>query len=170
MVINLTLNIEKTRIIALYSSKKLRRISKIIVDKLSSQGNIILQSYSDDEERIVFKKIDLADELFIIDNTLNNKEYSKVVEYAKTHGKKIRLLSQTPLNNLINKYRKIGKHLRNMRKNIITYRIGLEDAVENGDVENIKYYSEQLRRSIIEYNSLRNKYHEVKGEIVETRL
>ena len=62
MVINLTLNIEKTRIIALYSSKRLRRISKIIVDKLSSQGNIILQSYLDDEERIVFKKIDLADE------------------------------------------------------------------------------------------------------------
>ena len=31
----------------------------------------------------------------------------KVVEYAKTHGKNIRLLSQTPLNNLINVYRKI---------------------------------------------------------------
>ncbi len=170
MVINLTLNIEKTRIITLYFSKKLRRISKIIVDKLSSQGNIILQSYSDDEERIVFKKIDLADEIFIIDNALNDKEYNKVVEYARMHEKNIRLLSQTPLNNLINEYRKIRKHLRNMRKNIITYRIGLEDAVENGDVENIKYYSEQLRRSIIEYNDLRNKYHEVKGEIVETRL
>ncbi len=170
MVINLTLNIEKTRIIALYFSKKLRRISKIIVDKLSSQGNIILQSYSDDEERIVFKKVDLADELFIIDNALNDKEYSKVVEYAKTHRKNIRFLSQTPLNNLINEYRKIRKHLRNMRKNIITYRIGLEDAVENGDVENIKYYSEQLRESIIEYNDLRRRYYEVKGEIDGTRL
>ncbi len=112
------------------------------------------------------KKIDLADELFIIDNALNDKEYSKVVEYAKTHGKNIRFLSQTPLNNLINEYKKIRKHLRNMRKNIITYRIGLEDAVENGDVENIKYYSKQLRESIIEYNNLRNKYYEVKGGIV----
>ena len=169
-MINLTLNIEKTRIIVLYSSKKLRRISKIIVDKLSSQGNIILQSYPDDEERIVFRKIDLADELFIIDNTLNDKEYSKVVEYAKTHRKRIRFLSQTPLNNLINEYRKIRKHLRNMRKNIITYRIELEEAIENGDVENIKYYSEQLRKSIVEYNDLRNKHHKVKGEIIETRL
>ena len=140
------------------------------MDKLSSQGNIILQSYSDDEERIVFKKVDLADELFIIDNTLNNKEYNKVVEYARTHGKRIRFLSQTPLNNLINEYRKIRKHLRNMRKNIITYRIELEDAVENGDVENIKHYSEQLRRSIMEYNDLRRRYYEVKGEIDGTRL
>ncbi len=166
----MTLNIERIKIIALYSSKRLRRISKIIVDKLSSQGNIILQSYSDDEERIVFKKIDLADEIFIIDNTLNDKEYSKVVEYARMHKKNIRFLSQTPLNNLINEYRKIKKHLRNTRRNIITYRIGLEDAVENGDVENIKYYSEQLRRSIIEYNNLRRRYHEVRGEIDGARL
>ncbi len=46
----------------------------------------------------------------------------------------------------------------------------MEEAVENGDVENIKHYSEQLRKSIIEYNSLRNKYHEVKGEIDGTQL
>ncbi len=59
---------------------------------------------------------------------------------------------------------------RIMRKNIITYRIGLEEAVENGDVENIKYYSEQLRRSIMEYNSLRKRYYEVKGEIDGTQL
>ncbi len=164
------MNIEKTRVIALCSSKKLKRISKIIVDKLSSQGNIILQSYPDDEERIVFRKIDLADELFIIDNALNGKEYNKVVEYAKTHRKRIRFLSQTPLNNLINEYRKIRKLLRNIRKDIMIYRINLEEAVENGDVENIKHYSEQLRRSIIEYNDLRKKYYEVKGEIDEARI
>ena len=115
--------------------------------------------------KLVFKKINLADELFIIVDTLNDKEYNKVIEYARMHGKKIRFLSQTPLNNLINEYRKIGNYLRNMRKNIITYRIGLEDAVENGDVENIKYYSEQFRRSIIEYNDLRRRYYEVKGEV-----
>ncbi len=99
-----------------------------------------------------------------------NNEYSKIVEYARTHGKKIRFLSQTPLNNLINEYRNIKKHLRNMRKNIITYRIGLEEAIENGDVENIKHYPEQLRKVIIEYDNLRKRYHEVKGEIVEARL
>ena len=136
---NLTLNIEKTRIIALYSSKRLRRISKIIVDKLSSQGNIILQSYPDEDDRIIFRKIDLADELFIVDNMPNN-EYSKIVEYARTHGKKIRFLSQTSLSNLINEYRSVKKHLRSMRK------------------------------SIIEYDNLRKRYHEVKGEIIETRL
>ncbi len=170
MVINLTLNIEKTRIIALYSSKRLRRISKIIVDKLSSQGNIILQSYSDEGDKIIFKKIDLADELFIVDGVLDNKEYNKIVEYAKTHGKKIRFLSQTPLYNLINEYRNIKKQLRSLRKNIITYRTNLEEAIENGDVENTKHYSEQLRKSIVEYSNLRKRYHKVKGEIDETRL
>ena len=51
-----------------------------------------------------------------------------------------------------------------MKKNI------MEDAVENGDVKNIKYYSEQLRKNIIEYDNLRKRYYEVKGEIVEARL
>ena len=71
---------------------------------------------------------------------------------------------------LINEYRNIKKHLRSMRKNIMSCRIGLEEAVEKGDVEYIKHYSEQLRKSIVEYDNLRKRYYEVKGEIVETRL
>ena len=100
----MTLNIEKTKIIFLYSSKRLKRISKIIMDKLSTQENIILQSYSDDMDKLIFRKIDLADELFIIDDALSNKEYSKIVEYARMHGKNIRFLSQTPLNNFRKRY------------------------------------------------------------------
>ncbi len=64
----------------------------------------------------------------------------------------------------------ILKRLISLRRDIMTYRAGLEDMIEKEDAENIKYYSEQLRKSIIEYNNLRKKYYEVKGEIVETRL
>ena len=86
MVMNLTLNIERVKIIALYSSKEHRRISRMIMDKLSSQRNIVLELHPDDDDRVIFKKIDLADELFIIEG-LNDKKYKKIVGYAEIHGR-----------------------------------------------------------------------------------
>ncbi len=167
---DLTLNIERIKIIALYSSKGHKRISRMIMDKLSSQGNIVLELHSDDDDRVIFKKIDLADELFIIEGGLNDKEYKKIVGYAEMNGKAIKLLTQTPLSDLINEYRNIKKKLRDIKKDIVNYRANLEEAIEKGDAERIKYYSEQLRKNIIKHNDLRKRYHKVKGEIVETYL
>ena len=55
---------------------------------------------------------------------------------------------------MINEYKNIKKRLRNTKKDITTYRASLEEAIEKGDAEKIKYYSEQLRKSIIEHNDL----------------
>ena len=68
---DLTLNVERIKIIVLYSSKGHRRISRMIMDKLSSQGNIVLELHPDDEDRIIFKKIDL--------NLMPGEEVYKVI-------------------------------------------------------------------------------------------
>ena len=74
------------------------------------------------------------------------------------------------MSDLINEYRNIKKRLRSLRKDITTHRANLEEAIEKGDAERIKHYSEQLRKSIIKYNDLKKRYHKVKGEIVDTYL